>query len=341
MRAAPSRPVRPRSAGGRCVGRTHDGDPLALRPRSQRHSRGGMNPVPLVAVAGNPNAGKSALFNALTGARQKVGNYPGVTVERHVRQADAARRLAGRAGRPARRLRASTHQSGRSGHPRRPAGRAEGRAAPGAADRPRCVRSLDNHLRFSAAADRLGLPTVVALNMVDMAKRDGLEPRCRAALGRSSACRWSKRSRSGSAACRRCMERLRQLLQAPRNHARARAAQPRPAWASSAAPARSPWRPSSGRGRRAATDRPPLDGCCFIRWPARLTGLARHHVRHVPGGLRLVASPAGCVGRRDVRRLGQAIPANALPDGVVLRTPDRRRRVCRRWRGDRSSCRRS
>ena len=46
-----------------------------------------MNPVPLVAVAGNPNAGKSALFNALTGARQKVGNYPGVTVERHVGKA--------------------------------------------------------------------------------------------------------------------------------------------------------------------------------------------------------------------------------------------------------------
>jgi ferrous iron transport protein B len=31
---------------------------------------------------GNPNAGKSALFNALTGARQKIANYPGVTVER-------------------------------------------------------------------------------------------------------------------------------------------------------------------------------------------------------------------------------------------------------------------
>ena len=46
-----------------------------------------MNPLPLVAVAGNPNAGKSALFNALTGARQKVGNYPGVTVERHVGKA--------------------------------------------------------------------------------------------------------------------------------------------------------------------------------------------------------------------------------------------------------------
>jgi ferrous iron transport protein B len=41
-----------------------------------------MNPAPMVALVGNPNAGKSALFNALTGARQKVGNYPGVTVER-------------------------------------------------------------------------------------------------------------------------------------------------------------------------------------------------------------------------------------------------------------------
>ncbi|HTJ41684.1 MAG TPA: ferrous iron transport protein B [Kofleriaceae bacterium] len=39
-------------------------------------------PPPLVAVAGNPNTGKTTLFNALTGARAKVGNYPGVTVER-------------------------------------------------------------------------------------------------------------------------------------------------------------------------------------------------------------------------------------------------------------------
>lgn len=35
-----------------------------------------------VALVGNPNAGKTSVFNALTGARQKVGNYPGVTVER-------------------------------------------------------------------------------------------------------------------------------------------------------------------------------------------------------------------------------------------------------------------
>src|SRR6187401_3643217 len=35
-----------------------------------------------VAIAGNPNCGKSTIFNALTGLRQKVGNYPGVTVEK-------------------------------------------------------------------------------------------------------------------------------------------------------------------------------------------------------------------------------------------------------------------
>ena len=37
-----------------------------------------------VALLGNPNTGKSTLFNALAGVNQRVGNYPGVTVEKRV-----------------------------------------------------------------------------------------------------------------------------------------------------------------------------------------------------------------------------------------------------------------
>lgn len=35
-----------------------------------------------VALIGNPNTGKTSVFNALTGLNQKVGNYPGITVEK-------------------------------------------------------------------------------------------------------------------------------------------------------------------------------------------------------------------------------------------------------------------
>ena len=48
---------------------------------SDRYGTNGLRPM-RVALAGNPNCGKTSLFNALTGARQHVANYPGVTVER-------------------------------------------------------------------------------------------------------------------------------------------------------------------------------------------------------------------------------------------------------------------
>ena len=40
--------------------------------------------APMIALVGPPNSGKTTLFNQLTGLRQKVANYPGVTVEKHV-----------------------------------------------------------------------------------------------------------------------------------------------------------------------------------------------------------------------------------------------------------------
>ncbi len=53
----------------------------ALSSAPQR-PKSGVVKTPLFALVGNPNCGKTTVFNALTGLRQKVGNYPGVTVEK-------------------------------------------------------------------------------------------------------------------------------------------------------------------------------------------------------------------------------------------------------------------
>ncbi|QDP19594.1 ferrous iron transporter B [Sphingomonas xanthus] len=134
-----------------------------------------MNPVPLVAVAGNPNAGKSALFNALTGARQKVGNYPGVTVERHVGKTvlpDGSPvelvDLPGAYGLDPTSLDEAVTRDVLIG-------RQAGERLPSALLIVVDASNLDNHLRFALQLIDLGLPTVVALNMIDMARRDGLE----------------------------------------------------------------------------------------------------------------------------------------------------------------------
>lgn len=134
-----------------------------------------MNPLPLVAVAGNPNAGKSALFNALTGARQKVGNYPGVTVERK------AGRMVLADGRPIELVDLPGSYSLDPASPDEAVtrdvllGNQRGERQPDALVIVLDASNLDNHLRFALQLIELGLPTIVALNMVDLAKRDGLE----------------------------------------------------------------------------------------------------------------------------------------------------------------------
>ena len=134
-----------------------------------------MNPLPLVAVAGNPNAGKSALFNALTGARQKVGNYPGVTVERK------SGRLMLADGRPVEMVDLPGSYSLDPTSPDEAVtrdvllGKQKGERQPDALIIVLDASNLDNHLRFALQLIELGLPTIAALNMVDLAKRDGLE----------------------------------------------------------------------------------------------------------------------------------------------------------------------
>ncbi|UUL82037.1 ferrous iron transporter B [Sphingomonas qomolangmaensis] len=133
-----------------------------------------MNQAPLVALVGNPNAGKSALFNALTGARQKVGNYPGVTVERH------SGRLALADGRPVELLDLPGTYSLDPASPDERVTRDVVTGALAGERRPDALvvvvdaSNLDNHLRFVLQLKTLGLPIVLALNMVDLAERDGL-----------------------------------------------------------------------------------------------------------------------------------------------------------------------
>ncbi len=134
-----------------------------------------MNQSPLVALVGNPNAGKTALFNALTGARQKVGNYPGVTVERH------SGRLALDDGRPVELVDLPGTYSLDPSSPDEQVtrdvvlGKQDGERLPDALIVVTDAANIENHLRFVLQLKQLGRPMVVALNMIDMATRDGLK----------------------------------------------------------------------------------------------------------------------------------------------------------------------
>lgn len=131
--------------------------------------------IPTVALAGNPNAGKSSLFNALTGARQKIANYPGVTVERKAGQASFSD------GRPVRLIDLPGSYSLNPSSPDEEVtrnvilGQQSGEQRPNALLVVVDAANLENHLCFALELIALGLPTVVALNMLDLAERDGLK----------------------------------------------------------------------------------------------------------------------------------------------------------------------
>ncbi|KPF93315.1 iron transporter FeoB [Novosphingobium sp. AAP83] len=134
-----------------------------------------MSRMPIVAaLVGNPNAGKSALFNALTGARQKIANYPGVTVERK------AGRLILPTGEPVELVDLPGSYGFDSTSPDEEVtrkvimGEQTGQAQPDVIVLVLDSSNLEQHLVFAQEVLELGRPTVVALNMVDLAERDGL-----------------------------------------------------------------------------------------------------------------------------------------------------------------------
>jgi ferrous iron transport protein B len=127
-----------------------------------------------IALVGNPNSGKTALFNALTGSRQKVANYAGVTVERKEGVLTTA------AGRQMRVLDLPGTYSLRARSPdevvTRDAvlGKLSGEAAPECLI---CVADATNLrmvLRLVLELKQVGRPFVLALNMFDIAQRQGL-----------------------------------------------------------------------------------------------------------------------------------------------------------------------
>jgi ferrous iron transport protein B len=129
---------------------------------------------PLVALVGNPNCGKTALFNVLTGSRQKVANYAGVTVERKEGVLQTPSGL---------RVRILDLPGAYSLDPLTPdeqvtadvlLGRRAGERAPDFAVCVTDATNLRQNLRLVLALKRLGQPMVVALNMTDIARRKGI-----------------------------------------------------------------------------------------------------------------------------------------------------------------------
>lgn len=141
---------------------------------------------PVIALVGNPNVGKSALFNVLTGARQKIGNYPGVTVERKsgklLLSADKKEvkdiiaddieaellDLPGAYGLDSTSLDEQVTRDVILGHQL-------GQIRPDLLAVVMDASNLENHLRFAMELKALDLPMILIMNMSDLAARDGLE----------------------------------------------------------------------------------------------------------------------------------------------------------------------
>jgi ferrous iron transport protein B len=132
-----------------------------------------LSPPERIALLGNPNCGKTALFNLLTGSRQKVANYAGVTVERK----EGVSRTAGGRRVFVLDLPGAYSLNALSADEAVTRDVVTGKSSEALPDLLVCVTDATNlrlNLRLVLEARRLGLPMVVALNMTDMAKKQGI-----------------------------------------------------------------------------------------------------------------------------------------------------------------------
>ncbi|MGF6526117.1 ferrous iron transporter B [Variovorax sp. PvP013] len=145
---------------------------LVFQPGAAR-SGSAAAPPERIALLGNPNCGKTALFNLLTGSRQKVANYAGVTVERKegVLQTTGGRRVF------VLDLPGAYSLNALSADEAVTRDIVTGRSKEALPDLIVCVTDATNlrlNLRLVLEARQLGLPMVVVLNMTDMARRQGI-----------------------------------------------------------------------------------------------------------------------------------------------------------------------
>lgn len=140
-------------------------------PEVQQTQRGRQ----VVALAGNPNCGKTTIFNLLTGAHQHVGNWPGVTVERRVGSVGVSGRKLSVVDLPG-----VYSLLGGGGVDQRVAREYllgdEVDLVVNIVD----ASNLERHLALTAELLEVGKPMVLALNMVDEAQALGLEPQVQA-----------------------------------------------------------------------------------------------------------------------------------------------------------------
>ncbi len=148
---------------------------MALPPHIATAPTANPGRTPVYALVGNPNCGKSTLFNALTGLKQKVGNYPGVTVEKKVGTAYSQH------GQPITVIDLPGAYSLAARSPDEAVtrdvllGRRADTALP---DRILCIvdaSNLERNLYLVHQILDLGRPVIVVLNMMDLAATAGLQ----------------------------------------------------------------------------------------------------------------------------------------------------------------------